>query len=168
MTNIDPYFYKFEGTGFPGHYQKIPLDNDFNAYLLCDTSQQRYIFIYTDRKEFGLSSERDSKDVRRLFTGLYDRLSDCEKANDLFTSYEDELHLAHTIKIGDQDIPIYRIRKASLRLYLVFLGSDVIFFRLSVKRQKKISESEKNILNNRVKAIFTYPANSDAFKERLL
>ena len=168
MINIDPYYYKFEGVGFPNHYQKIPLDNDFDAYLLCDTPQQRYIFIYTDRKEFGLSSKRDSKDVKRMFTGLYDRLSDCEKANDLFTSYEDELHLAYETKIGNQDIPVYRIRKANLRLYLVFLGPDVVFFRLSVKRQQKISESEKNILNNRVKAIFTYPVNSHAFKKRIL
>lgn len=169
MSNIDPYFFKFDGIGYPGHYKRIVLPSGFRVYLLCNTSDKRFIFVHSDRKEFNLSSQRDNQDVVRLFGTLGKRLTECEKANDLFDYYDSqELHEAHRAKFGGNDVPVYRIRKADLRLYLIFIGSDAILFRLATKRQDKISKSEKNIIDNRVKAIYLYPVNSNDFLRRVL
>jgi hypothetical protein len=93
----------------------------------------------------------------------------CEHTSELFEYYDSsELHKAHTTKLDGKDIKIYRIRKASLRLYLVFVDAYIILFRLSPKRKDKIDNSEKIILDNRVKAIFKYQANTEAFLVRLL
>lgn len=169
MTNIDPYFCKFEGIGYPSHYKKILLPAGFSIYLLCDTSDKRFIFVHSDRQEFNLSSARDNQDVVRLFGTLSKRLTECEKANDLFDYYDSsELHEAHRAKFDGNDVPVYRIRKADLRLYLIFIGSDAVLFRLATKRQDKINQSEKNTLDNRVKAIYLYPVNSKDFLRRVL
>ena len=169
MTNIDPYFCIFDSVGYPRHYKKLELPTSFSVYLLCDTSDKRYIFVHTDRMEFNLSSARDNQDVVRLFAALGKRLTECEKANDLFVYYDtNELHEAHRSKFEGNEVPVYRIRKASLRLYLVFLGSDIVLFRLSTKRQNKISDSEKKTLDQRVKAIYSYPIGSTSFLRRVL
>ena len=169
MINIDPYFCIFDSVGYPKHYKKIELPTSFSVYLLCDTSDKRYIFVHTDRTEFNLSSARDNQDVMRLFGALSKKLAECEKANDLFDYYDSsELHEAHRTKFEGNEIPVYRIRKASLRLYLVFLGSDIVLFRLNTKRQDKISGSEKKTLDQRVKAIYAYPIGSTSFLRRIL
>lgn len=169
MTNIDPYFCKFEGIGYPSRYRKIELPAGFSIYMLCDTSDERFIFVHTDRKEFNLSSKRDDEDVIRLFENFSKRLTICDKANDLFEHYDSkELHEAHRTKLKGSDVTVYRIQKANLRLYIVFLGSDIVLFRLAPKRQDKISESEKKILDNRVEAIYLYPVNSKGFLGRVL
>ncbi|MFI7962179.1 hypothetical protein ACFMJB_24810, partial [Acinetobacter baumannii] len=62
----------------------------------------------------------------------------------------------------------YRIRKASLRLYLVFVNAYIVLFRLSPKRKDKIDKSEKTIIDNRVRAIFKYQADMETFLVRLL
>lgn len=169
MTNIDPYYYFFDGYGYPNYLKKISLPTGFKVYLLCNTPDKRYIFVHTDRNEFNLSSKRDDSDVIRMFGTLGKRLTECEKANDIFGYYDSsELHEAHRAKFEGNDVPVYRLRKASLRLYLVFLGSDIVLFRLSTKRQDKINASEKNVLEQRVKAIYTYPIGSKDFLRRVL
>lgn len=169
MTNIDPYFCRFKGIGYPNNYRRIELPAGFSIYMLCDTSDERFIFVHTDRKEFNLSSKKDDEDVIRLFENFSKRLTLCEKANDLFEHYDSkELHEGHRTKLKGHDVIIYRIQKANLRLYIVFLGPDIVLFRLSPKRQNKISESEKNILNNRVEAIYLHPVNSKDFLRRVL
>ena len=169
MTNIDPYFCKFEGIGYPSHYKEIVLPSGFSIYLLCDTSDKRFIFVHSDRKEFNLSSARDDQDVFRLFEAFSKRLTMCEKANELFEYYDSsELHEAHRTKFEGNDVPVYRIRKADLRVYIVFVGSDIVLFRLATKRQDKLNKSEKNILDNRLKAIYLYPLNSSGFLRRVL
>lgn len=169
MKNIDPYFYIFDGIGYPRHYKKIELPAGFSVYLLCDTQDKRRIFVHTDRTEFNLSSAKDDQDVLRLFSALSKRLTECEKANDLFYYYDSsELHQAHRAKFEGKDVPVYRIRKDNLRLYLVFLGSDIVLFRLNTKRQDKISNSEKKTLDQRVKAIYAYPIGSRDFLRRVL
>jgi len=169
MSNIDPYYYIFNGIGYPNHYEKVELPAGFKVYLLCNGTEERHVFVYTDRAEFDLSSKRDAEDVYRLFVNLSNRLVECDKANDLFEYYDSsELHEAARVKIEVSDVPVYRIRKASLRLYMVFLGSDIVLFRLATKRQDKISKSEQKVLENRVKAIFLYPAGSKDFLRRVL
>lgn len=169
MNNIDPYFCIFDSIGYPKNYKKIEFPSGFSVYLLCNTLDKRYIFVHTDRMEFNLSSARDNQDVIRLFNTLSKRLSECEKANDLFDYYDSsELHEAHRAKFEGNDVPVFRIRKASLRLYLVFFGSHVVLFRLATKRQDKINDSEKNTLDQRVKAIYTYPVGSKEFLRRVL
>lgn len=169
MTNIDPYFCIFDSIGHPKHYKKIELPTGFSVYLLCDTSDKRYIFVHTDRMEFNLSSARDNQDVVRLFGALSKRLTECDKANDLFDYYDSsELHEAHRAKFEGNDVPVYRIRKASLRLYLVFVGPDIVLFRLATKRQDKISNSEIKTLDQRVEAIYAYPIGSKNFLRRVL
>lgn len=169
MTSIDPYFCIFDGIGYPNHYKKIELPTGFAIYLLCNTSNKSCIFVHTDRKEFKLSSPRDDQDVFRLFDAFSKRLTECEKANDLFDYYDSsELHVAHHVKFEGNDVPVYRIRKAALRLYLVFFGSNIVCFRLATKRQDKISKSEANILNKRVEAIYSYPVDSNDFLRRVL
>lgn len=169
MTNIDPYFYVFDGIGYPSHYKKIELPAGFSIYLLCDTSNKSFIFVHNDRKEFNLSNARDDQDVIRLFTTLSKKLTMCDKANDLFEYYDSkELHEAHRTKVQANDVIVYRLQKASLRLYMVFLGPDAVLFRLAPKRQNKINQSEKSILDNRVKAICAYPVGSKDFLRRVL
>ena len=169
MTNIDPYYHKFDGIGFPNHYKKIEMPAGFNIYLLSHTSNKSLIFVYTDRKEFNLSSKRVDADVFRLFANFSSRVRECDKANDLFDYYHsDEIHVAHHAKFEGNNVPVYRIRKSDLRLYLIFLGPDIVLFRLSTKRKDRIDKSEEETLNKRVQAIYSYPIGSKDFLRRVL
>lgn len=169
MTNIDPYFFIFDRVGFPDNCYSIDLPEGFNVYLLCDTMDRRQIFVHTDREEFNLSNARYDTDVNRLFINLATRLLQCETAMDIFNNYtRSDLHKAHETKIDGIFEPVYRLRKNKLRVYLVFIGSDIILFRLSTKDQDRISKSEANKLDDRVKAIFKYSYNSKEFLRRLL
>lgn len=155
MSKIDPYYYPFDRIGFPEKYIYVPQPENFGVYLLCNTKDRRKIFVYKDRKKFGLNSKRDDDDVIRLFVSLADKLKECELANDLF--HLSDLHPIHYTKIGAQKIAVYRIRKNDLRLCLIQLAEHLILFRLCTKREDVISKSEGNIIDKRVKAIFKYP-----------
>lgn len=165
--SIDPYYYVLNCIGFPDKRESIHLPNGFFVYLLCNTPNKSNVFVYTDRQEFNLSSERDNKDVFRLFTQLVQKLGACEQAIDLFKFYDSsELHKAHECTVHGKHVPVYRIRKANLRLYLVFVGADAVLFRLSTKRQDKLEPAEKTIIENRVKSIFAYQGQD--FQQRVL
>ncbi len=169
MTNIDPYFYIFDSVGFPDNCYTIDIPENFRVYLLCDTLDRRQIFVHTDREEFNLSNARYDTDVNRLFISLSTKLPECEIATDIFEYYtESDLHKAHKTKIGNTFEPVYRLRKNKLRVYLVFVGSDIVLFRLSTKDQDKISKSEAKKLDDRVKAIFKYSYDNKEFLRRLL
>lgn len=163
---IDPYYYPFTSVGFPDSYKYVSQPENFGVYLLGDTSDKRKVFVYTDRQEFGLSSKRDSQDVKRLFINLADKLSQCDTANDLF--YLADLHPIHHVKINGQKIAVYRLRKNDLRLCLVQISSDLVLFRLCTKRQDKITKSEANIIDIRVRAIFDYPVHDPKNIGRIL
>ncbi len=166
---IDPYFFLWDELGFPDNLHPIAIPDSMRVYMLSSSQDKRDVFLYRDRAEFSLTSQRDNDDVVRLFTQLASRCEMCEHPNELFDFYNSsELHKAHTTKLDGKDIAIYRIRKANLRLYLVFVDAYIILFRLSPKRKDKIDNSEKIILDNRVKAIFKYQANTEAFLVRLL
>lgn len=166
---IDPYFFKWEEIGFPKNLHSIVLPENIKVYMLSSSRNKNDVFLYCDRAEFSLSSARDDADVIRLFTQLASKLEQCLVANEVFDFYDSsELHRAHITKLDGKDIPIYRIRKASIRLYLVFTGNFIILFRLAPKRKDKIDASEKVIIDERVKAIFKYPVESHDFLVRLL
>ncbi|EEY78936.1 hypothetical protein HMPREF0012_01805 [Acinetobacter calcoaceticus RUH2202] len=166
---IDPYFFKLEQIGFPKNLHSIVLPENIKVYMLSSSSKRNDIFLYRDRAEFALSSARDVADVFRLFTQLVSKLEQCWIINEIFDFYDSsELHRAHSTKIDGKDISIYRIRKASIRLYLVCIGDAMILFRLAPKRKDKIDDSEKMIIEERVKAIFKYPIESNDFLVRLL
>lgn len=166
---IDPYFFKWDQIGFPKNLHSIVIPKNIKVYMLSSSSSKSDIFLYCDRAEFSLSSARDDTDVIRLFTQLASKLEQCLIVNEMFDFYDSsELHRAHVTKLDGKDIPIYRIRKAGIRLYLVFTGNLIILFRLAPKRKDKIDNSEKVIIDERVKAIFKYPIESNDFLVRLL
>lgn len=166
---IDPYFFLWNEIGFPNNLHPITIPDSMRVYMLSSSKDKRDIFLYRDRTEFALNSQRDDDDVFRLFTQFATRCEQCEQPIELFDCYDSkELHKAHTTKLDGKNIPVYRIRKASIRLYLVFVDAYIILFRLSPKRQDKIDNSEKTILDNRVKAIFKYQTHMDEFLVRLL
>lgn len=164
MSKIDPFYYPFDRVGFPEKYIYVPKPDQFGVYLLCDTIDKRNVFVYMDRKEFGLNSKRDDVDVIRLFVNLGDKLNECILAQDLFNLAD--LHPIHYTKIGNQKIPVYRLRKNDLRLCLVQISADLVLFRLCTKRQDKITPAEAKIIDKRVKAIFNYPLNT--YAERII
>ncbi len=166
---IDPYFFKWEQIGFPKNLHSIVLPENIRVYMLSSSRNKNDVFLYRDRAEFALSSARDDADVIRLFTQLASKLEQCLIINEIFDFYDStELHRAHITKIDMKDISIYRIRKASIRLYLVLIDDVIVLFRLAPKRRDKIDISEKTILDERVKAIFKYPIESNDFLVRLL
>lgn len=166
---IDPYFFRLEQIGFPKNLHSVVLPENIKVYMLSSSSKKNDVFLYRDRAEFALSSARDDADVIRLFTQLVSKLEQCLIINEIFDFYDSsELHRAHTTKIDGKDISVYRIRKASIRLYLVCIGDVMILFRLAPKRRDKIDDSEKMIIDERVKAIFKYPIESNDFLVRLL
>lgn len=166
---IDPHFFKWDVIGFPHDLHDVEIPNHIQVYLLSSSKSEEDIFLYHDREEFSLKSKRDNTDVVRLFAQLATRLDLCANPNELFEVYtKQDLHKAHTTKLNGSKIPVYRIRKADIRLYLVFVDAYIVLFRLSPKRQDKIDKSEMNILDNRVESIFKYPVNSNDFLVRLL
>ena len=166
---IDPYFFKWEEIGFPKNLHSIVLPENIKVYMLSSSRNKNDVFLYRDRTEFALSSARDNADVIRLFTQLASKLEQCLIANEIFDFYDSsELHRAHSTKMDGRDISVYRIRKASIRLYLVWVDSVMILFRLAPKRKDKIDASEKSIIDERVKAVFKYPIESHDFLVRLL
>ncbi|UBX51242.1 hypothetical protein LDO52_07635 [Acinetobacter pseudolwoffii] len=166
---IDPYFFKWDKIGFPHDLHDVEIPSHIQVYLLSSSQSEDDIFLHHDREEFSLKSKRDNTDVVRLFAQLASRLDLCDNPNELFEVYnKKDLHKAHTSKLNGNKIPVYRIRKADIRLYLVFAEAYIILFRLSPKRQDKIDRSEMNILDSRVEAIFKYPINSNDFLVRLL
>ena len=166
---IDPYFFRLEQIGFPKNLHSVVLPENIKVYMLSSSSKKNDVFLYRDRAEFALSSARDDADVIRLFTQLVSKLEQCLIINEIFDFYDSsELHRAHTTKIDGKDISVYRIRKASIRLYLVCIGDVMILFRLAPKRRDRIDDSEKMIIEERVKAIFKYPIESNDFLVRLL
>lgn len=166
---IDPYFFKWDKIGFPHELHDVEIPSHIPVYLLSSSRSEKDIFLYHDREEFSLKSKRDNTDVVRLFVQLAARLELCDNANELFEVYtKKDLHKAHTTKLNGNKIPVYRIRKADIRLYLVFVEAYIVLFRLSPKRQDKIDKSEMSILDNRVEAIFKYPVKSNDFIVRLL
>lgn len=166
---IDPYFFKWDQIGFPKNLHSIVLPENIKVYMLSSSRNKNDVFLYRDRAEFSLSSARDDADVIRLFSQLASRLEQCLIINEVFDFYDStELHRAHITKIDGKDISVYRIRKASIRLYLVLISGVMILFRLAPKRKDKIDASEKFIIDERVKAIFKYPIESNDFLVRLL
>ncbi|AIL77110.1 hypothetical protein B2J61_07685 [Acinetobacter baumannii] len=166
---IDPYFFRWSEIGFPDDLQPIMIPDCIRVYMLSSSMDKRDVFLYRDRAEFSLHSKRDNCDVLRLFTQLASRCEMCEQPTELFEFYDSsELHRACVVKLDDKDVPVYRIRKASLRLYLVFVNAYIVLFRLSPKRKDKIDKSEKTIIDNRVRAIFKYQADMETFLVRLL
>ncbi|RYL22137.1 hypothetical protein [Acinetobacter piscicola] len=166
---IDPYFFRWNQIGFPKNLHGILLPENIKVYMLSSSCSKNDIFLYRDRSEFSLSSSRDDADVIRLFTQLASKLEQCLILNEIFDFYDSsELHRAHTAKVDGNDEQVYRIRKASIRLYLVFIGDVMVLFRLAPKRKDKIDRSEKLIIDERVKAIFKYPIESNDFLVRLL
>ncbi|UUS61798.1 MULTISPECIES: hypothetical protein [unclassified Acinetobacter] len=166
---IDPYFFKWDQIGFPKNLHSIVLPENIKVYMLSSSRNKNDVFLYRDRAEFALSSARDDSDVIRLFTQLASKLEQCFIMNEIFDFYDSsEIHRAHTTKIDGKDTPVYRIRKASIRLYLVLIGDVMVLFRLAPKRKDKIDASEKSVIDERVKAIFKYPIESHDFLVRLL
>lgn len=165
MSHIDPYYFVFDSVGYPDNLHPIEIPDGFVAYLLSSSSIRAHVFVYLDRQEFSLSSKQDDKDVIRLFTALARKLAGCEQVTEIFELYDNkELHKACEIKINHQSEPVYRIRKNSLRLYFVIVGSDMVLFRLSTKRQDKLSPSELNLIEKRVQAIFAHPIQQRVMK----
>lgn len=166
---IDPYFFKWEKIGFPKNLHNIVLPENIKVYMLSSSRNKNDVFLYRDRDEFALSSTRDNADVIRLFTQLASKLEQCLITNEIFDFYDSsEFHRAHISKVDGKDLSVYRIRKASIRLYLVLISDVMILFRLAPKRKDKIDASEKTIIDERVKAIFKYPIESHDFLVRLL
>lgn len=158
MPVIDPYYFLFDGIGYPDNYHPIETPEGFNVYLLCDTENRSKTIIYQDRDDFANKNIRADEDRNRLFSILAKKLLMCEKANDLFDLYDDtELHKAHETKINGKTVKVYRIRKSDVRVYLIFLGADIVIFRLSIKLKNKLSSTEKQIIDNRVKVILQNP-----------
>ena len=166
---IDPYFFKWNQIGFPKNLHSIVLPENIKVYMLSSSRNKSDVFLYRDRTEFALSSARDDTDVIRLFTQLASRLEQCSMMSEIFDCYDSsEIHRAHTTKIDGKGVPVYRIRKASIRLYLVLRSDAMILFRLAPKRKDKIDASEKHVIDERVKAIFKYHVDSNEFLVRLL
>jgi len=166
---IDPYFFKWDKIGFPHELHDVEIPSHIQVYLLSSSDSADDIFLQHDREEFSLKSRRDDIDVVRLFMQLASRIDLFANPNELFDVYsKSDLHKAHTSKLNGNKIPVYRIRKADVRLYLVFVDAYIVLFRLTPKRQDKIDKSEMKILDNRVKAIFKYPANTNQFLVRLI
>lgn len=52
--------------------------------MLSSSQDKRDVFLYRDRAEFSLTSQRDNDDVVRLFAQLASRCEMCEHPNELF------------------------------------------------------------------------------------
>lgn len=169
MSNLDPYYYTLETTGFPSNVKFVNMPADFKVYLLCDTPDKRQVCIYQDRNDFSKNNSKEDKNVQRLFLTLSKKLSESENVTDLLSLYDStELHPAHYTKVNGDEKTVYRIRRGGVRVYFVLIGSDIILCRLSIKLQNKISKSEANVIDNRVKAVFMCPPYENQFLKRVL
>lgn len=166
---IDPYFFRFKGFGYPDNFEPVEIPEDcWKVYMLSSSKDERNVFVYTDRKEFRLSSKKDDKDVVHLYNKFINRCSLGMPFQDICS--DSEYHDYTEVKRGhDAPVTVMRLRKSALRLCMVFCGANnIVLFRLSTKRQDKISKSEQNIIESRVHAIFKYPCESNEFLVRVL
>lgn len=167
MNNIDPYYYPFEEVGHPDKLQSFTLPKPLKVYLLSSTQDKRDIFIHKERQAL-ISNKKEHKNASKLFLGLAHRLNNCEYITQVFDIYGDQLHLAFDYTIGGNKVNVYRIRKGCIRLYFVIIESSMIMFRLSLKKENKISKSERKIITDRVDAIYAVPPDENSYLKRVI
>ncbi|MCI3877705.1 hypothetical protein [Acinetobacter higginsii] len=166
---IDPYYFRLSEIGYPDNLQSISLPEQFRVYLLSYSSQRKDIFVHRDRQEFAQCNSRDNQDVIRIFTQFIAYCDHSETIVEVLESYDEKsFHKACEININGTSQNVYRIRKNNIRLYLVLHGKYLVFFRIQPKRQNKLDNSELHIIEERVKAIFKYPADQNEFLKRLI
>ncbi len=167
MSNIDPYYYPFKTVGYPDKLRPVNLPVSLNVYLLCNSKDKGGIFIYKEREEIK-TNKKENKNASLLFAGLIQRLNNCEYITQVFDSYGDQLHIAFPHNINSNKVNIYRLRKGCVRLYFVIVESNMILFRLSLKKENKISNSERKIITDRVEAIYDLPPNENQYLKRVI
>lgn len=167
MNNINPYYYPFEEIGHPNKLQTFTLPEPLKVYLLSSTEDKRDIFIYQERQSLR-SNKKEDKNVSKLFLSLAMRLSNCEYITQVFDIYGDKLHMAFTHTIDSNKVNIYRLRRGCVRLYFVIIKSSMVMFRLSLKKEDKISKSEKKIIADRVEAIYKVPPDENSHLKRVM
>ena len=167
MTNIEPYYYPFEAVGYPDKLRPVNLPVSLNVYLLCNSKDKGGIFIYKEREEIK-ANKKENKNASLLFAGLIQRLNNCEYITQVFDSYGDQLHIAFSHSINSKKVNIYRLRRGCVRLYFIIIESNMILFRLSLKNEDKISDSEKKTITDRVDAIYKAPPNENKYLKRVI
>lgn len=167
MTNITPYYYPFKESGYPEKLRPINLPSNLSVYLLCDSKDKREIFIHNERQAIR-SNKKESKNASLLFVNLAKRLNNCEYITQVFDIYGDDLHIAFPHTLDSNKINIYRLRNGCVRLYFVIIESNMILFRLSLKKENKISNSEKKTITDRVEAIYKAPPNENQYLTRVI
>lgn len=167
MTNIAPYYYPFKESGYPNNLRPVNLPINLSVYLLCDSKDKRGIFVHNERQELR-SNKKESKNASLIFVGLSQRLNNCEYITQIFDIYGDQLHTAFSHNINSNKINVYRLRKGCVRLYFVIVASNMILFRLSLKKEDKINSSEKQIIIDRVEAIYDAPPNENKYLKRVI
>ena len=167
MTNIDPYYHPFKAAGYPDRLRPINLPSNLSVYLLCNSQDKSEIFIYKEREDIK-NNKIENKNASSLFVGLAQRLNNCEYITQIFDIYGDHLHTAFSHTIDSNKINIYRLRKGCVRLYFVIVESNMILFRLSLKKEDKISNSERKTITDRVEAIYDAPPNKNQNLKRVI
>lgn len=167
MTNIDPYYHPFKAAGYPNRLRPINLPSSLSVYLLCNSKDKREIFVHNERQAIR-SNKKESKNASLLFVNLAKRLNNCEYITQVFDVYGNDLHTAFSHTINGNKINIYRLRNGCVRLYFVIIESNMILFRLSLKKEDKISSSEKKTITDRVEAIYKAPPNENQYLKRVI
>lgn len=167
MTNIDPYYHPFKAAGYPDRLRPINLPSNLSVYLLCNSKDKSGIFIYKERDEIK-NNKIESKNASSLFLGLVKRLNNCEYITQIFDIYGSKIHTAFPYTIHGSKINVYRLRSGCVRLYFVIVGANMILFRLSLKKEDKISDSERKIITDRVDAIYHAPPNENQYLTRVI
>ena len=167
MSNINPYYYPFKEAGYPDKLRYVNLPSGLNVYLLCDSKDKREIFVHNERLELR-SNKKETKNASLLFLNLALRLKNCEYITQVFDIYGDQLHIAFSHIINSNKINIYRLRNGCVRLYFVIVESNMILFRLSLKKEDSISNSERKMITDRVEAIYKAPPNENQYLRRVI
>lgn len=167
MTNIEPYYYPFKKVGYPDRLRPTNLPINLSVYLLCDSKDEREIFVYKERQEIK-SNKVEYKNASLLFVNLKRSLGNCLYITQILDIYGEQLHTGLTHVINGKKINIHRLRKGDVRLYFIIIGPSMVLFRLSLKKEKKISKSERKIITDRVEAVYEVPPNENQHLKRVI
>lgn len=167
MTNIDPYYHPFKEVGHPNRLRPTNLPSNLSVYLLCNSKDKREIYVYKERQEI-ISNKVEYKNVSLLFVNLKQSLGNCLYITQILDIYGEQLHTELPHVINGKKINIYRLRKGNVRVYFIIIGSSMVLFRLSLKKENKISKSERKIITDRVDVICKVPPDENQNLRRII
>ena len=109
----------------------------------------------------------DKNIARKAFTMLYMYCTTGLPLKDLYAHEKGAYHEAFSVKIGNLEKKVIRIRKSDIRIYFVFIEKKLVIFCVKIKKENKLSKGEIEHMSSIVRNIFEYENDSD-FNKRLI